>query len=86
MEELFSSTLGEVSDGLLRDAILKVGIDPAKGDLLALAFAGFAEHTVCELTVVAVVMLHLHPVLSGNHLNARFALMVLAEVRLLVIR
>jgi hypothetical protein len=66
MEELFLSALGEVLDGLLRDAILEVGIDPAKGELLALAFAGFAEHTVRELTVVAVVMLHLHPVLSGK--------------------
>jgi hypothetical protein len=66
MEELFLSALGEVLDGSLHDAILEAGIDPAKGELLALAFAGFAEHTVCESTVVAVVMLHLHPLLSGE--------------------
>jgi hypothetical protein len=66
MEELFLSALGEVLDGSLRDAILEVGIDPANGELLALAFAGFAEHTVHKSTVVAVVMLHSHPVLSGK--------------------
>ncbi len=43
-----------------------MGIDPVKGELLALAFAGFAEHTVRESTVVAVVMLHSHPMLSGK--------------------
>ncbi len=41
-------------DGLLGDAILEVGIDPAEGELLLLRFTCRAKLVVCEAAVVAV--------------------------------
>jgi hypothetical protein len=46
----------EVLDGLLGYAILKLGIDPTKGDLLPCIVARLSEDTVMEASVVAVLM------------------------------
>jgi hypothetical protein len=53
-------------DGSLGDAILKMGIDPTEGELLALSLASFAKHAVRKATVVAVVVLDVHSVLGGK--------------------
>ena len=46
--------------------VLKVGIDPTEGELLTLSLACFAKHAVCQATIVAVVVLDAHSVLSGK--------------------
>jgi hypothetical protein len=43
-------------DGLLRNAILEVGIDPAKGKMLSLGAATVLESGVRELSIVAIVV------------------------------
>ncbi len=74
MEELLLGTLGEVANGLLGDAILEVGVNPAKGELLTLGFTGFAEHTVSKATIVAMVVLNAHAVLGGKLLEGMFCI------------
>ena len=72
MEELLLGTLGEVANGSLGDAILEVGVNPAKGELLTLSFTGFAEHTVSEATIVAMVVLNAHAVLGSKSFEGMF--------------
>jgi hypothetical protein len=72
MEELLLGTLGEVANGSLGDVILEVGVNPAKGELLTLGFAGFAEHTVSKATIVAMVVLNAHAVLGGKLFEGMF--------------
>ena len=66
VQELLASTLREVADGSLGDAILEVRIYPAKGELLALGLACLTEETVGESTVVTVVVGNTDAMLSGK--------------------
>jgi hypothetical protein len=56
MEQLLLCAFQEVPDGLLSDAILKVGIDPTEGELLPCIVACLLEGIVMESSVVAVIM------------------------------
>jgi hypothetical protein len=56
VEQLLPCTFWEVPDGLLSDAILKVGIDPTEGKLLPWFMACLLEGVVVETSVVTVVM------------------------------
>ncbi len=64
--QVLVSTLREVVDGLLGDAILEVRIYPAKGELLALGLACLTEEAVGESTVVTVVVGDMDAMLSGK--------------------
>ncbi len=56
MEQLLLCAFREVMDGLLGDAILKVGIDPTEGELLPCVVAHLLEGVVMEAPIVAVIM------------------------------
>ncbi len=79
MEQLLASTLGEVADRALGDAILEVGIDAAEGELLSCIVAGLLEGVVVEVPIVAVVMLDPHAMLGGKGLEGRLAARVSAD-------
>ncbi len=66
MEELLPCPLREVTDGLLSNAILEVGIDPTEGKLLLLCLTCRTKFVVREAAVVAMVVLDLHAVLGGE--------------------
>jgi hypothetical protein len=72
MEQLLASTLGEVADRALGDAILEVGIDAAEGELLSCIVAGLLEGVVVEAPIVAVVVLDPHAVLGSEGLEGAF--------------
>ncbi len=56
VEQLLPCALREIPDGLLGDAILKVGIDPTEGELLPCVMACLLEGIVMEASIVAVIM------------------------------
>ncbi len=56
MEQLLPCASREVPDGLLGNAILKVGIDPTEGELLPCVVACLLEGIDMEASVVAVIM------------------------------
>jgi hypothetical protein len=56
VEQLLLCAFREVPDGLLGDAILKVGIDPTEGELLPCVMARLLDSVVMEASVVAVIM------------------------------
>jgi hypothetical protein len=56
MEQLLPCAFGEVLDGSLGNAILKVGIDPTEVELLPCVVACLLEGIVVEASVVAVIM------------------------------
>jgi hypothetical protein len=56
VEQFLPHALREVLDGLLGDAILKVGIDPTEGELLPCVVACLLEGVVMEVLVIAVIM------------------------------
>ena len=56
MEQLLLCAFQEVPDGLLSDAILKVGIDPTEGELLPCIMACLSEGVVMEVSIVAVIL------------------------------
>ncbi len=72
VEQLLASAFGEVADGALGNAILEVGIDAAEGELLSHVVASLLEGVVEEATIVAVVVLDLHTVISGEGLEGAF--------------
>ncbi len=74
MEQLLARALREVANGPLGDAILKMGIDAAEGELLSGVVAGLPEGVVVESPIVAVVMLDLHAMLGGKGLGGAFGL------------
>jgi hypothetical protein len=69
MEELLPCTLAEVPDGLLRDAILEMGVDPAKGKTLSLGTAAVLESIVRGSSVVTMVVEDADAVLLGEVLE-----------------
>jgi hypothetical protein len=72
MEELLPCTLVEIPDGFFCDAVLKVGIDPTKGEPLPLGTAAVLEDVVCKLSIVAVVVEDADVVLLGRVLKCSF--------------
>ncbi len=72
VEQLLPRALGEVADTALGDPILKMGIDAAEGELLACFVAGLSEGVVLKAAVVAMVILDLHAVFSGERLEGAF--------------
>ncbi len=56
MEQFLPCAFQEVSDGLLGNAILKVGIDPTEGELLPCFMACLLEGNVVEASVVAMIV------------------------------
>jgi hypothetical protein len=56
VEQLFPWAFQEIPDGLLGDAILKVGFDPTEGELLPWVMACLLEGIVMEASVLAVIM------------------------------
>jgi hypothetical protein len=56
MEQLLPCSFQEVPDGLLGNAILKVGIDPTEGKLLPCIVARLPEGVVVEASIVAVIV------------------------------
>jgi hypothetical protein len=56
VKKLLPGALGQVSDGSLRYSILKVGVDPAEGELLIDLLAPHLEVIVGKSTIVTVVM------------------------------
>ncbi len=56
MEQLLPCTFQEVPDGLLGNAIWKVGIDPTEGELFLCIMACLLEGVVIEVSIVAVIM------------------------------
>jgi hypothetical protein len=56
VEQLLACAFQEVLDGLLGDAILKVGIYPTEGDLLPCFMAYLSEGIDVELSIVAMVV------------------------------
>ncbi len=56
MEQLLPCTFGEVSDGLLGDAILEVGIYPTEGELLPCFMTCLLEGVVMEASIVAMIV------------------------------
>jgi hypothetical protein len=86
MEELLPCPLREVVDGLLSNAILEVGIDPAEGKLLLLCLTCCAKLVVREAAIVAMEVLDLHAVLSGKAFKSDLASRVSDKERLLIIK
>jgi hypothetical protein len=66
VKKLLPGTLGQVLDGSLHYSILKVGIDPAEGELLIALLAQNLEVIVGKLTIVTVVMLDPDAVLGSK--------------------
>ncbi len=56
IEQLFPCAFQEVSDGLLGDTVLEVGIYPTEGELLPCFGACLLEGVVVEASIVAMVV------------------------------
>ncbi len=56
LEQLLPCAFQEVPDGLLGNALLKVGIDPTEGELLPCVLARLLEGVGMEASIVAVIM------------------------------
>ncbi len=83
-KELLPHALGEVADGLFCNAVLEVGINPAKGELLSLGAATVLESVVCKLSIVAVVVEDADAMLPGKVLNCALCFVVSSEVSLVM--
>ena len=69
VEQLFSSALGEVADGLLGNPILEMGVDAAEGESLLGHLTCCLEIVVCKTAIVTVIMLDANAVLLGKSLK-----------------
>ncbi len=56
MEQLLPCAFQEVSDGLLGDAVLEVGIYPIEGELLPCFMACLPEGVVVEASIFAMIV------------------------------
>jgi hypothetical protein len=74
MEELLPCPLREVADGLLSNAILEVGIDPAEGKFLLLCLHCHAKFIVRKAAIVAMVVLDLHAMLGGKEFKSKLGI------------
>jgi hypothetical protein len=66
VKKLLPGALGQVSDGSLCYSIMKVGIDPAEGELLIVLLARHLEVVIGKLTIVIEVMLDPNTVLGSK--------------------
>ncbi len=82
MEQLLLCAFREVPDGLLGDAILKVGIDPTEGELLPCVVVGLLEGIVMEAFVVAVRINDLESMFCSVLHKGSFAASALSELSL----
>ncbi len=72
MEELRLCTLSAVPVGLLRDAVLEMGVDSTEDETLPLCTAAVLEGIVCTLSIVTVVVEDTDAVLLGKVLEGLF--------------
>jgi hypothetical protein len=56
MEQLLPCTFQEVSDGLLGNAVLEVGIYPSEGELLPCLMACLLEGVVVKASIVTMIV------------------------------
>jgi hypothetical protein len=56
MEQLLPCAFREISDGLLGDAVLEVGIYPTEGELLPCLMACLSEGVVVKASVVTMIV------------------------------
>ena len=66
VEKLLSSALRQVSDGLLSNPILEMGIHAAKGEFLLLLLAVEAKKIVRETPIIAMIVGDADAVLGGE--------------------
>ncbi len=71
IEQLFPCAFQEVPDGLLGNAILKVGADPTEGETLPCILACLLEGIVVEASIVAVIMEDLDSMLCSVLLKSK---------------
>ena len=69
VEKLLACTVGKVTNGTLRDPILEMCIDAAEGKSLLGHLACCLEIVVCEMAIVAMIMLNANTVLLGKTLE-----------------
>ncbi len=69
MEELLPCALAEVPDGLLCNAVLEMGVDPAKGKMLSLGAATVLKGVVHESSIVTMVVEDADAMLLGKVLE-----------------
>ncbi len=74
VQQLLSRALQQVSDCVLRNSILKMGINPTEGELLLCVLARQLECGVCEPPVVAMVVLYCDSVLCCKALESHLGL------------
>ena len=72
VEQLFSSALGEVADGLLGNPNLEMGVDAAEGESLTGLLACRLKIVVSKAAVIAVVMFDANAVLIGESFEGMF--------------
>ena len=72
VEQLFSSALGEVADGLLGNPILEMGVDATEGESLLGLFTCRLEIVVCKAAVVAMIMLDANAILLDESFEGMF--------------
>ncbi len=74
MKELFWGTLLKVPDGLFRNVVLEMGVDPTEGETLPLCTAAVLEGVVSKLSIVAMVVEDTDAVLLDKVLEGLFGL------------
>ncbi len=72
VQQLLSCAFGEVVDGALGDAILKVGVHATEGELLARVMTCLFEGIVGESPIVTVVVLDSDTVFGSKGLEGAF--------------
>jgi hypothetical protein len=72
VQELLLGALREVSNHTLDDSILEMGIDPAKGELLAALLTCLSKSIVHKTTIIAMVMFDYNAMFSSKLLKCLF--------------
>jgi hypothetical protein len=72
MQELLSGALEEVLNRMLGNPILEMGVDPAKGELLAALLTCLSKIIVRKMTIIAMVMFDCDTMFSSKLLKRLF--------------
>jgi hypothetical protein len=72
VQQLLSCAFGEVADGVLSDAILKVGVHATEGKLLTHVVTCLFEGIVSESTIVTVVVVDSDAMFGSEGLKGAF--------------
>jgi hypothetical protein len=72
VQELLLSALGEVPNCTFGNPILEMGVDPAKGKLLAALLTCLSKNIVRKTTIVAMIVLYCNSVFSSVLLECIF--------------